>query len=176
MKLLASLFMALSVLCSACAHTQKPSTIASTQASAKSDVIEFSTPSFTQEEVQSPQSPVSPFLREAHEEHLADHPDSIIKVLIKIIGFLVLLSAGACLLVRFLKGGSLQGLGLGLAKAKASQLQIKETRLLGNKQFLLVVEYEGQKMLLGTSPNGLQYLCKLDSPDGKRSEIMKVQE
>lgn len=177
MKLLVSLFMALSVLCSACVHTQeKPSTIASTQASAKSDVIESSIPSFTQEEAQSPQSPVSPFVREAHEDHLADHPDNVIKVLIKIIGFLVLLSGGACLLVRFLKGGSLQGLGLGLAKAKASQLQIKETRLLGNKQFLLVVEYEGQKMLLGTSPNGLQYLCKLDSPDGKRSEIMKVQE
>ncbi len=179
MKLLASLLMGLSVLCSACAHTQeKSSTVALAEASTEASVpgLEPSNPSFTQEKAPSPPSSTHPFVREAHEESLADHPDSIVKVLIKIIGFLVLLSAGACLLVRFLKGGSLQGLGLGLAKAKASQLQIKETRLLGNKQFLLVVEYEGQKMLLGTSPNGLQYLCKLDSPDGKRSEIMKVQE
>lgn len=99
-------------------------------------------------------------------------PESLPKVLSKIVAFLFLLSLGAYMFVRYLKGSSLKVLGLGLSKARHTQLQVKETRMLGHKQFLLVVEYEGQKMLLGTSPNGIQYLCKLDSQAVKRSEII----
>ncbi len=99
-------------------------------------------------------------------------PESLAQVLIKIVLFLFLLSGGAYMFVRYLKGSSLKILGLGLSKNKLNKLQVKETRMLGHKQFLLVVEYEGQKMLLGTSPQGMQYLCKLDSQEVKSSEII----
>ena len=43
------------------------------------------------------------------------------------------------------------------------KLEILETKVLGNRQFLCVVAYEKQRILLGASPNGLQFLCSLDS-------------
>ena len=43
------------------------------------------------------------------------------------------------------------------------KLEILETKVLGNRQFLCVVSYEKQRILLGASPNGLQFLCSLDS-------------
>jgi flagellar biogenesis protein FliO len=43
------------------------------------------------------------------------------------------------------------------------KLEILETKVLGNRQFLCVVAYEKQRILLGTSPNGLQFLCSLES-------------
>lgn len=99
-------------------------------------------------------------------------PESLPRVLSKIVIFLFLFSLGAYMFVRYLKGASLKGLGLGLSKNKLNKLQVRETRMLGHKQFLCVVEYEGQKILLGTSPQGMQYLCKLDSQDVKTSEII----
>jgi flagellar biogenesis protein FliO len=47
--------------------------------------------------------------------------------------------------------------------ANSGKLKIQETRYLGNKQFLMVVEYEKQKILLGVSPGVIQHLCYLDS-------------
>ena len=35
---------------------------------------------------------------------------------------------------------------------------------LGNRQFLLVVGYEDQRLLLGVTPGKIDYLCPLDSP------------
>lgn len=43
------------------------------------------------------------------------------------------------------------------------KLEILETKALGNRQFLCVVSYEKQRILLGASPHGLQFLCSLDS-------------
>ncbi len=43
------------------------------------------------------------------------------------------------------------------------KLEILETKVLGNRQFLCVVAYEKQRILLGASPNGLQFLCSLNS-------------
>ena len=42
-------------------------------------------------------------------------------------------------------------------------LKLCETRMLGNKQFLVVVEYESQKMLLGVGPGTIRHLCYLGS-------------
>lgn len=110
---------------------------------------------------------------------LAESPppaENLPKVLAKMLAFLGLFSLGAYLLVRYLKGAAVKGiglgLGLGLAKTRQNKLQVRETRMLGHKQFLCVVEYEGQKILLGTSPQGMQYLCKLDSQEPKSSEII----
>ena len=43
------------------------------------------------------------------------------------------------------------------------KLEILETKVLGNRQFLCVIAYEKQRILIGASPNGLQFLCSLDS-------------
>lgn len=42
-----------------------------------------------------------------------------------------------------------------------NKLQISETRILGNRQFLVVAQYEGKKVLLGVCPNRIDYLCDL---------------
>lgn len=44
-------------------------------------------------------------------------------------------------------------------------LEILETKPLGNRQFLLVVAYENEKFLLGVYPNGMQFLSKLKFND-----------
>lgn len=46
------------------------------------------------------------------------------------------------------------------------KLQIEETRMVGTRQYLVVAEYEGRRMLLGISPARIDYLSTLegDSP------------
>jgi flagellar biogenesis protein FliO len=51
----------------------------------------------------------------------------------------------------------------GLRNAVERKLQISEMRSLGNRQFLVVVEYEENKMLLGVAPGKIDYLCALES-------------
>jgi flagellar protein FliO/FliZ len=41
------------------------------------------------------------------------------------------------------------------------KLVISETRTLGNRQFLIVAEYENRKMLLGVCPGRIDYLATL---------------
>ena len=43
------------------------------------------------------------------------------------------------------------------------KLQIKESRMLGNRQFLMVVEYEDNRILLGVGPGKIDYLTSLNS-------------
>ena len=60
----------------------------------------------------------------------------------------------------FLRSGGLLGIRLG---AKTNRkLQLQETWMLGHKQFLAVVDYEGRKMLLGVCPGRIDYLCPLE--------------
>jgi flagellar biogenesis protein FliO len=47
----------------------------------------------------------------------------------------------------------------------ARKLNISETRGLGNRQFLVVAEYEDRKMLLGVCPGRIDYLCTLAGRD-----------
>lgn len=49
-------------------------------------------------------------------------------------------------------------------------LHIKETRMLGNKQFLVVVEHQDRKMLLGVGPGFISYLCPLSGATGHSNE------
>lgn len=163
----------LGLLLSACAHKERqigcaPPSVQSLEIASPSNPLEHPSDN-TLESSFAPRAPSieAPTLAEG-----SPPPESLPRVLSKIVAFLFLLSLGAYMFVRYLKGSSLKVLGLGLSKTRHTQLQVKETRMLGHKQFLLVVEYEGQKMLLGTSPNGIQYLCKLDSQAVKRSEII----
>jgi len=54
------------------------------------------------------------------------------------------------------------GFGVLAGKAKGERkLVISETRSLGNRQFLIVAEYENRKMLLGVCPGKIDYLSTL---------------
>ena len=41
------------------------------------------------------------------------------------------------------------------------KLTVSETRMLGNRQFLVVAEYEGRRMLLGVCPGRIELLSEL---------------
>lgn len=70
-----------------------------------------------------------------------------------------------CLLVALLGGGSYflkNGFNFLPAKNKGvRKLNVAETRMLGNRQFLVVAEYEGRKMLLGVCPGRIELLSEL---------------
>ena len=57
-----------------------------------------------------------------------------------------------------------------LRSGDARKLQIVEMRALGNRQFLLVVEYEQNRMLLGVTPGKIDYLCPLEAAGSSRFE------
>ena len=81
--------------------------------------------------------------------------------LIQMLGYVVaiLMIVGA-VIAFFLRSGGLLGIRLGAKTHR--KLQLQETWMLGHKQFLAVVEYEGRKMLLGVCPGRIDYLCPLE--------------
>lgn len=50
----------------------------------------------------------------------------------------------------------------GLAGREARKLAVSETRSLGNRQYLVVADYDGKKFLLGVCPGRIDLLSKLD--------------
>lgn len=54
------------------------------------------------------------------------------------------------------------------------KLLVEETRALGQRQFLAVVEYEGRKMLLGVCPGRIDYLCPLDGEDEPSPDFQRL--
>ena len=61
--------------------------------------------------------------------------------------------------------------GLTLKKtALSNELKIRETKALGNRQFLLVVEYGEQKMLIGVAPGVINHLCYLEDTPSAESD------
>ena len=71
---------------------------------------------------------------------------------------IIFVIGGAGLAVLYQRGfvGGIRGGG------KQKRLQIEETRMLGHRQYLVVAEYDGKKMLLGVCPGRIDYLCPLD--------------
>jgi len=51
------------------------------------------------------------------------------------------------------------------------KLKIAETRMLGNRQFISVVEYDNQKILIGVGPGKIDYLTTLQSGDSEFPQI-----
>lgn len=66
-----------------------------------------------------------------------------------------------------------RGLPLRGLRAGENRLQLLETKMLGNRQFLVVVQYEDNKMLIGVGPGQIQYLCPLDSADADMADLMR---
>lgn len=67
---------------------------------------------------------------------------------------LLALCAGGYYLVRRQSGFLPAGKG-------QRKLVVSESRSLGNRQFLVVVEYENERVLLGVTPGKIDYLCPL---------------
>ena len=79
----------------------------------------------------------------------------------RMLGYTVLVACLAFLSYYFIKHG------LPLYRARNNEekkLHVLELKSLGNRQFLLVVGYEDQRLLLGVTPGKIDYLCPLDSP------------
>ena len=57
----------------------------------------------------------------------------------------------------------------GLLSREARKLAVTETRSLGNRQYLVVADYEGRKFLLGVCPGRIDLLSNLDGPSPPRS-------
>jgi flagellar protein FliO/FliZ len=79
-----------------------------------------------------------------------------------VVGALVLVAGGVWFLAR--SRASKSGGGVSL-----SALKVEETKPLGNRQFLVVASYEGQKFLLGVVPGRIEFLSALrpDETAGK---------
>ncbi len=78
--------------------------------------------------------------------------------------FVTLMGAGGFLLVQRLrqgKGPIKSRINRALGQGE-SGLRIEETRMLGNKQYLVVVSYADKKMLIGVGPGLINHLCYLN--------------
>ncbi len=71
------------------------------------------------------------------------------------LGLMLAVIAGGFFLLR-------NGVAIFQPKLKGERkLNISETRMLGNRQFLVVAQYEERKVLLGVCPGRIDYLCTL---------------
>jgi flagellar protein FliO/FliZ len=76
---------------------------------------------------------------------------------------LLLAAGGIWVLVQRRKAGPSGGRG-------GRRLQIDETRPLGNRQYLVVADYDGKKFLLGVTPGRIQMLTPLEDAEAKARE------
>ena len=76
---------------------------------------------------------------------------------------LLLAAGGVWVLIQRRKSGPGGGRNL-------RRLQIDETRPLGNRQYLVVADYDGKKFLLGVTPGRIQMLTPLDASAAKTGE------
>jgi flagellar protein FliO/FliZ len=58
----------------------------------------------------------------------------------------------------------------GIAGRDARKLNIAESRSLGNRQYLVVADYDGRKFLLGVCPGSIQMLAPLDESERRAQD------
>lgn len=80
--------------------------------------------------------------------------------------YLALFAASALAVIHLSKKGKFAS---ALGK-RSGKLKIEETHVLGNKQFLVVVEYEKEKILLGVGPGMINRLCYLTPRNENQNE------
>ncbi len=77
----------------------------------------------------------------------------------KLVWVYVLLGVTGVLAWAFVKRGKASIFGKKFQGS--SSIQITETKSLGNRQYIMVAEVSGERVLLSGGPNGVQHLCKL---------------
>jgi len=87
--------------------------------------------------------------------------------LITLVGYSVVIAAVAVVVWFFVKNG----IGRRSFSKNAGKLKIAETRMLGNRQFLSVVEYGDQKILIGVGPGKIDYLTTLQNGGTEFPEV-----
>ena len=79
-------------------------------------------------------------------------------MIVTIFGYLLILGAMAVAAWYLFKRGVLRK----PFANKEGKLKVAESRMLGNRQYIMVVEYEDKKILLGVGPGKIDYLTSLD--------------
>ena len=93
---------------------------------------------------------------------------SPIGMLVTILGYLLILGAMAVAAWYLFKRGVFRK----PFSNKEGKLNIAESRMLGNRQYIMVVEYEDNKILLGVGPGKIDYLTSLQ---GYRNDFPKLE-
>ncbi len=83
--------------------------------------------------------------------------ETVMGMLLSTLGYLLVLSGFAVAIWFCFKRGLLRK----GSKNMGNKLNVLESRMLGNRQFLMVVEYEDNKVLLGVGPGKIDYLTSL---------------
>ena len=86
----------------------------------------------------------------------------------RVVIVLLIFTGGAYAIIHYARKGKLN-LNALKPYAAESRLIIAESRMLGNRQYLMVVEYDDQKMLLAVTPGRVDHLCFLDTPFERES-------
>jgi flagellar protein FliO/FliZ len=89
---------------------------------------------------------------------------------LRLIGCFVLIAAMLGGALYFLKSGGFMVFQRGAKGPR--KLTISETRMLGNRQFLVVAEFEEKKMLIGVCPGRIDYLCLLGTAEETFSHVL----
>lgn len=76
---------------------------------------------------------------------------------------LVLAAAGAWVMIQRRQGAPIVSRG-------PRKLQLEETRPLGNRQYLVVANYDGKKFLLGVTTGQIQMLAQLENGVGEEKK------
>ena len=71
--------------------------------------------------------------------------------------------------VMFLLSAGLRRLRWGRGKSGHESIEIQETRPLGAKKMLCLVNVRGRQMLLGITPDRITFLSHIDPPESKTS-------
>ncbi|MDQ8185951.1 flagellar biosynthetic protein FliO [Pelagicoccus sp. SDUM812002] len=87
--------------------------------------------------------------------------------LITLLGYAVIIGALAVVVWFLFRSGIIRKK---FSKSEG-KLKIAETRMLGNRQFLSVVEYGSQKILIGVGPGKIDYLTTLQNSAGDFPEM-----
>ena len=88
---------------------------------------------------------------------------------VKVIAFLAFLGSGALLLNHFYKRKR-----LGVKVNATGKIHLADTCALGNRQFLVVAEFEKERHLLGVSQNAINHLSQLKDADTAENNFEKV--
>lgn len=92
----------------------------------------------------------------------ASEGSSLVGIGLNVAGFVLILGGFAVAGWYLFRKGFLRKPG-GMSEGK---LKVVENRMLGNRQYLMVVEYEESKILLGVGPGKIDYLTTLGSLKG----------